>query len=118
MKIVSVRVCKYCKKNAITAYPTAGKAGGNRRGRQVPEHSLVLHYTELTRPPRVVESHAAHQELDPFAQEEQEHGQEGPRMQGNIERQAGVRPVEKPREENQVRGAADREELRQALHDR
>src|SRR6266478_516291 len=68
--------------------------------------------------PRMAPSKSADQQRQPILEKIKNHRQQSPRVQRHIKGFAWVWPMQQPWKKNEVRGAADRQKLRESLHQR
>ena len=66
----------------------------------------------------IAPSKSADQQRQPILEKIKNHGQQSPRVQRHIKGFAGIWPMQQPWKKNEVRGAADRQKLRESLHQR
>ena len=92
----------------------AGDAGGDGTEHQQPQQ---LRVAANRRVGTHIQAEALGDHLDPIAEEVYDHRRHRSHVQGDVEAQALVVPAQEPGNERQVRRAADREELGQALND-
>ncbi len=81
---------------------------------QQPQQPAILAELRIVAP---VEPEALPDDLDPVAKEVNEHRDQRARVQRDVEREPGVLPSEEPRDQHQVRGAANGQEFGEGLHD-
>ena len=89
----------------------------NRNGcdGQQPEEIPIL--PEIGIAPEI-QSESLADDLDPIAKEVDDHRHQRARVQRDIERQAAVLPTEEPRDQDQMRGAANGQKFGERLHNR
>ena len=90
---------------------------GNRSDHQQPEKPAIRLNLLSAGCRRVMDPKAVQHQRDPGAQKIEHHGQQGPCVQGHVEWQAAVGPMQRPGKEPQMGAAADGKKFSEALND-